>query len=233
MAVTNSGVVVPSDVLLMGSLWALQQCGLLLLDADLLFQQSRYSTAAGVALLGHEELGRCEILTRLWKTSDTGTIVTRDEVVAACTDHVDKQVAGQLASTFRADTESEYTKLLRARGKAMGTPKFQALDEKVKAIDRQRARRQPQDRHAMRMKCFYVDPLENAAGWSKPSDVSPAKCAKALAEAINDYSLVKSNMENPALTGDDALVEALAALTDKPDLPQAPLMSGAFTFELF
>ena len=64
------------NVLLQGSLYALEQCGLRLTDAVALLEQRRYSTAAGIALLAREELGRHKILLGLWRESVAGTPVT-------------------------------------------------------------------------------------------------------------------------------------------------------------
>jgi len=44
--------------LLEGSYYALIQCGRLLTSAVILYKASDYSTAAGLAALSHEELGR-------------------------------------------------------------------------------------------------------------------------------------------------------------------------------
>jgi HEPN superfamily AbiV-like protein len=54
-----------ADALLRGSLFALEQCGLLLNDAALLLEHQRWPSSAGVALLAREELGRSRILRHL------------------------------------------------------------------------------------------------------------------------------------------------------------------------
>lgn len=219
---------VNAETLLSGSLFALQQCGLLVTDASLLFERGRRATAAGVALLAHEELGRHKILLDLWKSAVEGTVVTPDEVRTRTTDHVAKQRAGQMSVTYRLDADDELSRLLRARHAAIGTPEYGALDEQVKRIDRSVAKRQPHDRHEWRESAFYVDLLDDGVGWSRPSDLSGAKCARAVCDAINDYAGRRDRFESPEVNTDEVLVRALAAMSAKPVLPEPPFNSAAF-----
>jgi HEPN superfamily AbiV-like protein len=71
---------VASEVLLLGSLYALEQCGHLLIDAITLIENKRYPTAAGLALLAKEEIGRHGILLDHWRAAGD-YVATRDEVI--------------------------------------------------------------------------------------------------------------------------------------------------------
>jgi hypothetical protein len=84
------------DVLLLGALYALEQCGLLLTDAVALLEQRRYPTAASIALLAHEELGRHKILLDCWRQSAGGRPLTQGEVNKACDDHVEAKAGWHL-----------------------------------------------------------------------------------------------------------------------------------------
>jgi AbiV family abortive infection protein len=53
--------------LLEGAVYALEQCGLLLRDADLLYRNRSFATAVVLAAFAREELGRWQILLKLRK----------------------------------------------------------------------------------------------------------------------------------------------------------------------
>jgi AbiV family abortive infection protein len=214
--------VVSADVLLRGSLCALQQCGLILGDAVVLFRQERFSTATGLALHGHEELGRYKILLRFWEQSMSGSPVTRHELRDACKEHVDKQQAGQLSQMFEGQTDSIYGKLLAARSAALGTPDFAKLDAEIKELDRRSLKRQPHDRSDQRARAFYVDLSDDGTSWSTPSDLSRSDCRRALIDATNDYAVQKQQMENPELIENEPLRRAVQELSDKPVFAKQP-----------
>jgi AbiV family abortive infection protein len=196
------GEVAPST-LLSGALFALEQCGRLLEDAVILFEHSRHATAAGVALLAREELGRHRILLDFWRK---GKPVTAAEIEQACRDHERKQAGGALSLTYRADRDSQLGKLLQTA--------------EIAAIDKQRWRRQPHDRHEQRMRAFYVDLSSEGSSWLRPSDLSPKTCADTITDAINDYSNARERIEQAGPLHDDhALVSAIAALPQRIDLP--------------
>src|SRR5712692_3561923 len=154
----------------------------------MLFQAKRFATAAGLALLAHEELGRYRILLRLWERAAAGQDVTADDVERECRDHVAKQRAGQLGLTYHIDRDSQYAKVLQARNAAFRTDAFQKLDAEVRAIDDRLAKRQPAARHERRQDAFYVDLSDDGTRWMRPSDLSRTDCAKALRDAANDYA---------------------------------------------
>jgi hypothetical protein len=97
----------------------------------------------------------------------------------------------------------------------------------VRSIDRRVAKKQPHDRHERRESAFYVDLLDDG-GWSKPSDLSPAECAKAVCDAINDYAGRRDRIESPEVNTDEVLVRALATMSAKPVLPEPPFNCAAF-----
>jgi AbiV family abortive infection protein len=84
--------------LIEGAAYALEQCGLLLRDANLLYQNGSYASAAAVALFAQEELGRYQILLELRKKVVDGGSVTIKEIQTRCGDHVRKQEAGVMSS---------------------------------------------------------------------------------------------------------------------------------------
>ena len=93
---------VTSEYLLKGAIYALEQCGLLLVDAVSLIDQKSYSSAVVLAAFAREELGRSRILIDFFnKTIKNEKSITVKEINKACEDHVIKQDWGQLSTTLR------------------------------------------------------------------------------------------------------------------------------------
>ena len=87
--------------LIEGAAYALEQCGLLLRDANLLYQNGSYASAAAVALFAQEELGRYQILLELRKKVLNGDHLTIEEIQDRCRSHLRKQEAGMLSFVMR------------------------------------------------------------------------------------------------------------------------------------
>ena len=208
------------NVLLLGSLYALEQCGLLLTDATALLEQRRYPTAAGIALLAREELGRHQILLDLWRQSVAGRPVTPGEVEKACDDHVEKQRRAQLSLTLRAQSGDQLDELHRTKfSSEPGSEEWRTADLKLQAIVERRRKRQPTDRHETRMSAFYVD-LADDQSWSRPIDLDPRVCANEFVDAMNDYTNARDRIEQAAELHDDhQLAGAIVGLTNPPMFP--------------
>ena len=89
-------------ILFKGAYYALEQCGLLLRHSAILHKEQVASTAAGLALLAREELGKYRILLDLWrKAKDTGSCPSPEDIHHAIEDHVEKQKQAQLSVTNR------------------------------------------------------------------------------------------------------------------------------------
>ena len=156
------GCEVPSSVspryLLEGAVYALEQCGLLLRDANLLYGSGSYASAVALTAFAREELGRWKILLDLRRKILAGERLTIEEVQNHCEGHVRKQEAGMTSITMRADRDSGLGKLLQTRTSTTpGTEEWKAANEQVEKLDRQRKRRVPDDRHKQRMSALYVD----------------------------------------------------------------------------
>jgi AbiV family abortive infection protein len=61
-----------SDYLLRGTVFALEQCGLLLRDARILCEAGSYASAVVLTAFAREELGRYKILRGLWRRTMAG-----------------------------------------------------------------------------------------------------------------------------------------------------------------
>jgi AbiV family abortive infection protein len=229
---SEEGLQMPASVtpeyLLEGAAYALEQCGLLLRDANLLYRSGSYASAVALAAFAQEELGRWKILRDLRKKVLDGDHLTVEQVRTRCGDHVRKQEAGVMSTVMRTDKDSGLGKLLQTRASAKpGSKEWKAADDKIKRLDRQKTKRAPGDRHEQRMDALYVDPVP-PDGWNRPTkEISQTSAFGRLQEAGNDYSLQYERYTNPQLyePDDPELYTALEEWPDRPTLacPTSPL----------
>jgi AbiV family abortive infection protein len=93
---------VTPQYLLEGYAYALEQCGLLLRDANILYQSGSSANTVVLAAFAREELGRSEILLDLWKQVLGGKNFTTEYIRKRCDDHETKQRAGMLSVVLTA-----------------------------------------------------------------------------------------------------------------------------------
>ena len=93
---------VTEQSLLRGAVYALEQCGLLLHDANTLYRSGSHATAVAVAAFAREELGRWKLLLGLRREVLGGKQFTVDDVIKKCGNHVAKQKAGMLSTVMVA-----------------------------------------------------------------------------------------------------------------------------------
>jgi AbiV family abortive infection protein len=216
---------VPQDVLLLGALYALEQCGLLLNDAAALAERRRYPTAAGIALLAREEMGKHRMLLDLWRKSVGGAAITRKEVNTGLDNHKSKQDRANMSLFYRGTRGDQIDQLVQARQNATpGTDDWRTADERLRRINKRRWQRQPGDRVNRRILAFYVD--LGPGGWLRPATLTPQVCADDVTDGLNDYRLAKLRVEEAAEVHNDIeLADAVRALVGRPTLPEAPLLS--------
>jgi AbiV family abortive infection protein len=219
--------------LLRGAVYSLEQCGLLLGDAKLLYKNGSYASALAVAAFAREDLGRWRMLLKLRKGVLAGETLAVEDVKTACDDHVRKQEAGMTSLTLRADNDSGVGKLLQSRIKApLGSKERQEADKQVDKIDQLKSKRTPDDRHRLRMKALYVDILSEEQ-WNRPArEISQTAAYEFLVDAMNDYGLQRSQryMDLSLVKSDDPeLHDALVQWSDRPELPhvEAPSYPAA------
>ena len=212
---------VSPEYLLKGAAYALEQCGLLLRDANLLYQSDSYASAVALAAFAQEELGRWNMLLDLRRKVLRGDRLTVEQIRTCCGDHVRKQEAGQMSTVMRTDKYSGLGKLLQTRASAKpGSKKWKAADEQIEKLDRQKARRAPGDRHKQRMSALYVDALAPDR-WNRPiNEISMTAAFDYLQNAANDYSLQRDRYTNPEIYKpvDSEFYTALEKWTDRPTL---------------
>jgi AbiV family abortive infection protein len=218
---------VTAQSLLHGAVYSLQQCGILLGDAKLLYENRSYATALALAAFAREELGRWGMLLELSKRVLGGESLTVEGIKAACDDHVRKQEAGMMSLTLRADSGSGVGKLLQSRMSApLASKERQDADKQIDKIDQLKTKRTPDDRHRLRMKALYVDIL-SAEQWNRPAQViSQTAAYEFLVDAMNDYGLQRSQRFLELLKDDDSeLHDALVQWSERPELPHLGTLS--------
>jgi AbiV family abortive infection protein len=202
-----------AQYLLEGSVYALEQCGLLLTDAVLLYESKSYHSAVALAAFAREELGRSRILFDMYTAvSERAEKVTIEEIEQKCRDHVTKQEWAQLSITHHADNSSQLGKLMQTiiRSHPQSEEHRKAYAE-LKGVENRKQKRTPQDRHDARKSALYVEPREG--GWNRPREITKEFAVNFLMEAANDYAL--HSIGNP----ESKLNQALEKWKDHPPLP--------------
>jgi AbiV family abortive infection protein len=212
---------VTPQFLLQGFAYALEQCGLLLRDANILYRSRSYAGTVVMTHSAREELGRSDILLDLWRQAPSGKTITVKQIKNACKDHVTKQREGMLSVTT-ADGESDEGKLLRAKwANPPQSPERKKADEELRRIDEERIKHTPDGRHKQRLDALYVDPISESQ-WNRPAATSASTAQQVLQDAVNDYKgsydrYVQS--KHSTLKEDDPdLYAALEQWSDRPNL---------------
>lgn len=199
--------------LLEGAWYALEQCGLLLGDAAILFERERYGTATCLALLAREELGKGRVLLELRRrfTPDDYLYLNLEDLPRGVLgNHVRKQAASQI--TASVSTDSILTERLR---NVHDPEERQAVMEEWLGPAVKRA---PLERADLRLAATYVDHAPNGEGWRRPADFDGNRAQRELIAANFDYS----HFTQTVLVEDDTFADVREALTHWPERPPLP-----------
>jgi AbiV family abortive infection protein len=210
--------------LLEGAAYALEQCGLLLRDANLLYRNGSYASAVAVALFAREELGRYQILLELRRKAVDGGSVTIKEIQDRCRKHVTKQEAGMLSFVMRVTDTALGGLLGTYLNVRQGSEEWNTAREQLE----QAQQTVPVERHKQRMSSLYVDAVAPDR-WNRPtSEISQITALAYLQDAANDYSgqwdrYTDPKTYNPA---DPELYTALENWPGRPTLasPERPFL---------
>ncbi len=221
-AVVKIEMYVTAPDLLKGSWYALEQCGHLLRATVALYGEEEYSTAVGVAMFAHEELGRHRILLDEWrKAIQTGQSPSIKEIRKACREHLVKQERGQGSVTFEIENPSDLATAIKTNIEATpGDPKFEAAETVIQEVLDAMVKEGPGKRHKKRFESFYVDLEGSSKGWKRPLEVISQKEANSLLiNATNNYAMPRHTFSDAKSIQDPQLAQALVAWSDKPYLP--------------
>ena len=215
---------VASAVLLKGAWYALEQCGILLRDAVLLYRAQAYSSAVALAMTGREELGKHRMLLEEWRESqDIGKLPSVEAIQTASADHIDKQRRAVLGLTFIGDGRSALDAAIGAQTKHKPQDaEFLEAENVIQAALKSVAKRAPDDRHEARIRALYVDLKDSGADWNRPLDITQGESKKLVGDAANDYAgrWDRLNPDRLRAMGDATLAEALEAWKERPGLPE-------------
>jgi len=213
---------VTPQYLLRGAVYALEQCGLLLRDANILYRAGSYASAVVLTAFAREELGRSKILFDLRRQVLAGKDFATEKIRKLCDDHVTKQKAGMLSTVIRTDRDTGLGKVLQAKTKNHPqSNEWQEADAELKRIDETKKRRTPSDRHEKRIAALYVEPA--SGDWNRPTTaVSPSSAHSFLEDAVNDYA---GQYDQGYITLPDSMLrhinpELYSALEQWPERPE-------------
>ena len=217
---------VTSQYLLQGAVYALEQCGRLLRDANILHRGESYPTAVAVAAFAREELGRWKKLLALRSDVIAGKIITMSTVKNATKNHVRNQSSGMLSITLTGEDDPQAGALIRSRIiSSPGSEEWIKTEAALEKIHRTMKERVPTERHRQRMSALYVEPLSDNH-WNRPAiAISRSAAERFLIDAVNDYAVQYSQRyitdDEPMLKHlDEELFCALEQWSDRPTLPR-------------
>lgn len=205
--------------LLEGASLALEQCGLLLRDANLLYRNRAYSSAVVLAAFAREELGRSTILLEMRREALAGKHFAVADIKKHCVDHPEKQKKGMLSTTI---ADRNLIQLI-----SQNTPQseeWRGANANLESLIERERRVTPHRRHKSRMSALYVQP-ESATVWNRPANISIDFAHEFLRGAVNDYSgryhdrYISFPNDSVLKHIDPELFAALESWTGRPELP--------------
>jgi AbiV family abortive infection protein len=210
--------------LLEGAAYALEQCGLLLRDANILYRNGSYASTVVLTALAREELGNSTILLQLRKEALAGKPFTTEAITKRCDDHVVKQERGMLSIILKPDRASIAGKHLQVTFQSdPQSPEWQEANEKINKVIGAKRKRTPSDRHQSRESALYVGP-KSSKEWNRPADTNADFARDFLNHAVNDYAIRYSNRYITAVDLlrhlDPELHNALEGWRERPTLLQ-------------
>lgn len=211
--------------LLEGTVYALEQGGLLLTDSVLLFRNENYASAAALALFAIEEIGRSRLLHHLWKeVVEKGKALTAQIIRLKCENHVFKQTLGQGNPVlYISKNDKKLNQLFQATLVKHATPESLKASAELQVIARRLQRRVPNQRHDWRQKSLYVEPDESGTNWNRPKDLHKKIAFDSLFGANEAYlqEVYRFNRTGSFKKEDPAYHSALKAWKECPELPSA------------
>jgi AbiV family abortive infection protein len=223
---------ITAQYLLEGAMYALEQCGILLHDAVILYNNGSYANAIVLAAFAREEMGRSRILREFRKDIvERGVSVTLGEIKEKCENHVKKQEYAQLSVTQRfSSQQGRLAQLSRVRIRSHPqSDEWKDADKELNKITKLQKKRTPEDRHKERMSALYVEPNEYGTRWSRPKEKTQEAAKIFIEDSANDYRVQRENIRQwleyhsipqadiPGI--DNEFFRALSAWPERPKLP--------------
>lgn len=212
---------ISEDTLLRGSWYALEQAGRLLRSAVTLFDGGDPSTAVVVAMFGREELGRSLILHGLAAKARSGEKLTPNQIRKSCENHFAKQEAVALSTTLRVEPHTQLSVAVQTRMRAAHYSEARRkASVEIEEATKAKRKRDPMDRHDVRMRGLYVDLDDPGTSWIRPASMSVQVAKNQIVDAVNDYATELDQLRNDVLEQDFPEMAAVRArMSPIPELP--------------
>jgi hypothetical protein len=212
---------VTAQFLLEGSVYALEQCGLLLRDATALFKAGSFASSILMAGLARESLDKAGRLRGLRERVLHGRGLVLPEIDAEFGEQDVEGVLAGAGADLRAPHnprgEARINKQLTDASSAGG---YRQGDLFAELARREQARLTREEREALRAGCLHVRPDGGGVHWSRPKDHSREEARRFLLDALSDYAREKDRIETGLCRPEDAgYVSAVRAWSDRPKLP--------------
>jgi AbiV family abortive infection protein len=190
------------DHLLEGSWYALEQAGRLMTTAVHVFTSGDFGTAAGIALLGREELGRSRILRVLAQRARNDGPLNVAIVLRECEDHAAKQKAASGTVTIAGEHGTTLGGLLQiSLGQPIRSIEKDTTERQIADIIDRKNKRQPADRHELRVRAFYVD-IDHSGHWRRPAEITRDGSYAAVNDVSNDYAQERDRLRDDVIDAD-------------------------------
>jgi AbiV family abortive infection protein len=196
---------------LKGAWLARVQCGVLLTDANTLYERRAYSSALAITLFANEELGKSHMRLDGWAGKRRPPL--RPSRKDPLQDHEEKQWRGMLTVPSGPETEALLETVTAAPVDQEATREQSEACEKLYEITEEA----PKVRHQLRMRCLFVDWDDTAGRWLTPCGISAHKAYDELCNAIYNYN--RAWTDRSPSEHDNAIKALQAAWPDRPPLP--------------
>ena len=167
-------------------------------------------------MLAREEMGKARILFKLSDDVDDGKVLSEQELTEALDDHREKQTHAQLSVVLSFVRGTQLDKLMR-KSMDPSDPDFEAANAEIEEVQNRKRRRTPDERHNLRQRAMYVDPIETGGDWNRPVAFNKEECSGHLCHAMNDYSVLLLNLDFS-----ERYRRIRERLSDWPDRPKLP-----------
>jgi AbiV family abortive infection protein len=211
---------VTAQFLLEGSVYALEQCGLLLRDATALYKGGSYASSIAIAALAREGLDRAIVLRDLRDRVLSGWRLSLPEIKEEFSDHEEEGLV-HMATDPCTDRDSPPDDVLRtshadARG-SQGNWQADMFAEQAKKEQAERARKECR---ALRIGCLYVRPDSVWSHWRRPKEHTREEARRFLVDALGDYARERDRIETGLCHPRHAeYVSAVRGWAGRPELP--------------
>lgn len=215
--------------LMEGSIFALEQGGLLLHDSVFLYRSEKFSSACALALFAIEEIGRSRLLHQLWEeiAAKNEGQVTAQAIRRKCDNHIFKQFKGLTTPMLYIEKKNKKMyELFEATLVERATSESWRASAELHEVAKRLQRKLPKLRHEWRQKSLYVEPDESGSKWNRPRNLPKKVAFDSLFGANDAYSntVRKFNCMQPFEEEASAFHCALEAWNECPELP--PALSG-------